>query len=71
MAILYLIYTVVSWHNWTIEKEELSGVYENGEGGPSHCVSTMLFIVQLNTTEDYGTACTCGLCREVEEVLHL
>jgi len=42
----------VSWHNWTIEKEELSGMYEN---------------VQLNTTEDYGAACTCGLCREVEE----
>jgi len=41
-----------SGHNWSIEKRELSQIYENE---------------QLNRTEDYGAACLCGRCREEEE----
>lgn len=42
----------VSGHNWSIEKSELGGTYENGK---------------LNITEDYRAACLCEVCREDEE----
>lgn len=42
----------VSGHNWSIEKTELGGTYENGK---------------LNITEDYRAACLCEVCREDEE----
>lgn len=42
----------VSGHNWSIEKSELGGTFDNGK---------------LNITEDYRAACLCEVCREDEE----